>query len=217
MRTDNNGNIGQMRSKKKNKKHKSRIFIGIGVLLIAAALLLTGYNVWRNHRAGAYSAKILSAIEKKNFTAIQTETGRSLYEMYPEMEMPTVMIDGQAYIGVLKIPALGLELPVLSEWSYTGLNLAPCRYKGSAYQGNLIIAAHNFRQHFGNLQNLGAGEPIEFTDADGNHFQYQTAEIEVLPGTAVEEMESGEWELTLFTCDYSGRSRMAVRCVEVGE
>ena len=49
-----------------------------------------------------------------------------LYEQYPEMEMPTVKLDGRNYLGVLKIPALGLELPVMTDWSYPKLKIAPC-------------------------------------------------------------------------------------------
>ena len=36
--------------------------------------------------------------------------------------------------------------------------------------------------------------------------------METLMPTAVEEMESGDWDLTLFTCTVGGRTRVAVRC-----
>ena len=52
---------------------------------------------------------------------------------------------------------------------------------------------------------------------DGNLFSYQVAELEELPGNAVEDMESGIWDLTLFTCTYGGRSRITVRCDEITE
>ena len=40
----------------------------------------------------------------------------------------------------------------------------------------------------------------------------------VMPdGTAVEEMEAGEWDLTLFTCTPDSRSRVTVRCVRTQE
>ena len=53
-----------------------------------------------------------------------------------------------ACIGILEIPALDLNL-VISSWSYSSLRLAPCRYSGSAYKGDLVIAAHNYQSHFG--------------------------------------------------------------------
>ena len=126
--------------------------------------------------------------------------------------MPTETVDGNAYIGVLELPSLELKLPVLSEWSYSGLKLAPCRYAGSAYLNNMVIAAHNYSTHFGYLGNLAQGDEVVFTDVDGNVFRYQVLEVETLSPFAVEEMTDGDWDLTLFTCTISGRSRVTVRC-----
>lgn len=57
-------------------------------------------------------------------------------------------IDGIKYIGVLEVPELSLQLPVMSHWSLAGLKIAPGRYKGSVYKRNTIIAGHNYRSHF---------------------------------------------------------------------
>lgn len=42
-------------------------------------------------------------------------------------EMPVVMLDGYEYVGYVEIPALELKLPVMSDWDYNRLTLAPCR------------------------------------------------------------------------------------------
>lgn len=138
-----------------------------------------------------------------------------LYEQYPEMEMPTVKLDGRNYLGVLKIPALGLELPVMTDWSYPKLKIAPCRYSGSIYQGDLVVMAHNYAQHFGRIKNLNPGDAVLFTDIDGNVFHYQVAAIETLHPTDVENMTAGEWPLTLFTCTTGRTHRVTVRCESV--
>ena len=134
------------------------------------------------------------------------------YILNPEMEMPVLEIDGVDYIGILTIPALGLELPVASRWSYAKLKLAPCRYEGSAYLDSLVIAAHNYPSHFRNLKQLILGDTVVFTDVDGNVFQYEVAAMETLAPTNVEEMVFSGWDLTLFTCTIGGQSRIAVRC-----
>ena len=136
------------------------------------------------------------------------DAGLPEFIRYPAMEMPTVTIKGEAYIGTLRIPTLDLELPVISQWSYPGLKLAPCRYWGSAYQENLIIAAHNYKAHFGRIKSLEIGAPVAFTDVDGNHFHYVVEEIETLSATAREEMKAGGWPLTLFTCTPGGQSQL---------
>ena len=52
---------------------------------------------------------------------------------------------------------------------------------------------------------------------DGNRFIYAVSGTEQLPGTAIEEMESGDWDLTLFTCTIGGAARVTVRCVLTAE
>ena len=127
------------------------------------------------------------------------------------MEMPVETINGIDFIGVLRIPALELELPVISEWNYPNLKTAPCRYSGSAYLNNLIICGHNYTSHFGTLKNLWEGDIATFTDMDGNVFTYKMVERETLNPTDIEGMESGNWDLTLFTCTVGGQSRVTIR------
>lgn len=203
---------------------RGKICTGIGLLLLAAALFLAGYNLWSDAKAGRTADTVLEQLapeleEKKDISLPSLPSGESLEEVYipdyilnPEMEMPVEEIDGQKYIGVLRIPALSLELPVIREWSYPSLQIAPCRYAGSAYLNNMIIAAHNYYSHFGYLKNLSQGDEITFTDMDGNEFRYEVAELETLSPFAIEEMTSGDWDLTLFTCTVGGQSRVTVRC-----
>ena len=198
----------------------------IGLLLLAAALFLTAYNLWSDEMA-SISANM--ALEQLN-TDVQENTsmvlpalpsGKSLEEAYipdyilnPEMDMPEEDVDGQKYIGVLRIPDLSLELPVISNWSYPNLKNAPCRYAGSAYMNNMVIAAHNYYSHFGHLKDLSPGDEVTFTDVGGNVFQYEVSALEILSPFAVEEMTNGDWDLTLFTCTVGGQSRVTVRCVQ---
>ena len=198
-----------------------------GLLLIAAALALTGYNLWEDRRAAEAARQALEAMEAversqaeappQEETPEEPEPSVPEYVLHPDMEMPTVEINGVEYIGTLAIPTLGLELPIVSAWSDALLDLAPCRYTGSAYLDDLIIAGHNYRGHFGSLYRLAPGDEVQFTDAAGNVFSYAVSEIQELPGTALEEMEAGDWDLTLFTCTLSRTSRVTVRCERAEE
>ena len=133
----------------------------------------------------------------------------------PDMEMPVVTVEGRDYIGLLSIPALGLELPVISDWDYPALRVAPCRYAGSAYQNNLVIAAHNYASHFGRLNQLSPGDGVQFRDTEGNLFSYQVADLEILEPYDVEQMTAGGYDLTLFTCTLGGSQRLTLRCSRV--
>ena len=183
-----------------------------GLLLIAAALLLQGYNLWDQARADRLAAEQLRALK---LAMADRDTENLPFD--PDMEMPTVTIDGYEYIGTLEIPCIGISLPVMSQWSYSRLKVAPCRYAGSLYRGDMIIAAHNYKRHFGLLKTVPPGETVIFTDVDGRVFSYAVADMEILPGTAVAEMESGEWDLTLFTCTKGGRTRITLRCNVVAQ
>ena len=203
-------------------KTKYKVMLGAGLLLIAAALALAAYNVIDAQRAARSAAQALEALSQTTaVSAAEPEEASAddapAYLADPEMPMPTVSFDGNDYIGRVDVPSLGLSLPVISEWSYPRLKIAPCRYTGSAYLDNLIIAAHNYGSHFGNLNRLNNGDTVTFTDVDGNQFTYAVSLIEDLPGTAIEEMQAGEWDLTLFTCTLGGRSRVTVRCERTGD
>lgn len=188
-----------------NRK-KSLCFLIGGVLLIAAGLLLTLYNLWDARRAEREAEAAVQQLERFIPAA---EDG---VDLPADGDMPEVRVDGQLYIGTLEIPSQQLVLPVISEWSYPNLRIAPCRYQGSAYTDDLILAAHNYSTHFGGLSALVPGDEVRFTDMNGNVFCYAVQETVTLQPTALEAMTAGDWDLTLFTCTYGGQSRVTVRC-----
>ena len=176
--------------------------------MLAAALFLTAKNFREERTAAVSSEKILQKL---------IETGKnmpenSLQEEKEEIAMSTVEIDGSVYIGILEIPSLSLVLPVAGEYTEATLKKTPCRYQGSAEGNDLIIAAHNYKGHFGGLHLLEAGDDVSFTAANGTVFSYAVCGKEKLDETAVEEMEAGTWDLTLFTCTLDSKSRITVRC-----
>lgn len=201
-----------VKQKNKNGMKKGTILISFGLLLIVLALSLTVYNIWDEKRAGQEASEVLEKLTEEIDEPTEEAEAEMLYQMHPDMEIPTIMIDGNRYIGVLEIPALDFSLPIMESWSYPNLKHSPCRYEGSAYSEDLIIAGHDYRSHFGLLKKLQQGDQMVFTDVDGNQFVYEVAGKEVLAGTDVEEMKSGDWDMTLFTCTYSGRTRMTIRC-----
>ena len=188
-----------------------------GLLLIAAALCRFIYNEQEAELAAQTAEQALQEIADTTHVLEQPQESEIQpiipdYISDPTMEMPTVEVDGNFYIGVLEIPALELSLPIISEWNNTRLKQAPCRYQGSVYLDNLIIAGHNYKKHFGGLKNLQIGNTITFTDMNEHCFSYTVTALEELDGTAIESMESGDWDLTLFTCTIGGKKRVTVRC-----
>lgn len=182
-----------------------------GALLVLSAAVLAGVNVVLDARAGSAAASVLEEFPVQA-QAIDSSS------LDPEASMPAVKIQDNDYIGVVAVPALDLELPVMSNWSYARLDIAPCRYSGSAYADDLVIAGHSYRSHFSPLWQLSGGEEVIFTDTVGNVFTYEVTSVETVQPTDIELMVGDPddadkgWDLTLFTCTYDSRARVAVRC-----
>lgn len=219
------------------RNKRGTLLITIGLLLIAAALVITVSNIQEDNQAGQTAQAVVLQLEQEIFpSGNESPTDASIapeasspsepegtvftgdfeipdYILNPNMAMPEKNIGDTPYIGFLEIPELGLKLPIMSQWSYENLETAPCRYRGSAYTNDLIIAGHNYSSQFGQLKSLHIGDTVLFYDVDGNLFQYQVAEMETLRASAVEAMEDGTWDLSLFTCTVGGQNRLTLRCI----
>ena len=128
-------------------------------------------------------------------------------------ELKFILLDGEAYIGVLTIPELNLDLPVAMSWSYPQLRQTPCRYSGSINNNSLVIAAHSYRSHFGDIDRLSIGEPVILTDVEGYEHIYEVVKVEIVEPTSVDAVVNSEYDLTMFTCTRDSKSRILVRCM----
>jgi sortase A len=202
--------------------------IAAGLVLLLSAAGLFAYNFHEEQNAQESSDSVLQELTAELPTQgtepdITDETQPTQppelqipnYLLNPYMDLPVRTIEGREYVGILTIPALGLELPVLAEWDEKGAKVAPCRDNGSPYLDNLCICAHNYKAHFGRLNTLKTGERVVFVDMDGHEFTYEVCAFEVLQPNQVTELRQSDWDLTLYTCTIGGRTRFVVRCEKV--
>ena len=122
-------------------------------------------------------------------------------------------------IGILEIPEIQQELPVIGKWSYKLLKISVCRYKGPDpnEKGNLVIIGHNYKSgaHFGDLSELSVGSEVFLTNAKtGQRVRYEVYQIKSIAPDAFSALKSyhGEAGLTLMTCRNNGTNRLIVRC-----
>lgn len=203
------------------------VFLSLGAALIVSALLLFLYNDYEDNKAGRSSEALLNDVQaiiseriKPTFTpkpqaSEQAESSESI-QLTPRPteppELTVVEIDGYGYIGFLSIPDLELQLPVMSDWDYERLKLAPCRQFGSTKTDDLVIAAHNYKRHFGRFSELELGAAVTFTDMNGNVNIYAVTVLETLAPEAVDVVQNSDHDLVLYTCTYGGENRVAVFC-----
>ncbi len=182
--------------------------MSVGVILIGLSVGLLVYNDYESRKAQNSSEALMESIR---LSIDEAGLKEEITDPFDE-EMVIKEIDGYGYIGYLSIPALQLDLPVMSEWDYGRLKLSPCRYYGSTKTDNLVIAAHNYRFHFGYLGKLSVGDRIIFTDMESENHLYQVTAVEQLMPTDVDKVKDSGDDLILYTCTYGGAKRITVRC-----
>ena len=192
------------------------VFLGIVCMLSSVGFIV--YNRWESKNAEGIAQEFLedvqSIMDEKQPEQPLPEDAVSLPNATEKLpaEMPTVKVGSYDCIGILSVPVLNLELPVLTDWSYTKLKKAPCHYYGSYYEKDFVIAAHNYTSHFGRLSQLQAGDIVIFTDVYGAAHYYEVALLETLPKEATLEMIASGFALSLYTCTPGGANRVTVRC-----
>lgn len=202
-------------------KRADIIIIAVGAVLILSALLLLIYNRCEDVRAGQEAESLLASVEaaisvQEMATPNKAESTEALSPPL-DPEMPVVTLDGYEYVGYVEIPTLGLKLPVMAEWDYTRLRIAPCRQFGSSRTDNLVIAAHNYDTHFGKLKELSKGDTVIFTDMEGIVSTYCIEKLETLSPDAVDTVLNSGYDLVLYTCTKGGRTRVIAFCDRAAE
>ncbi len=205
------------------------VFMSLGLCMLLGAFSLILYNRHEAASAAESAQELLpQLIQQIQIESLPTEnedpSSPSDSQNYEDIDLPAIylepkdfvmeelVIEEHAYIGYLSIPKLNLDLPVMSDWDYPSLKIAPCRYFGTVKGEDLVIMAHNYEKHFGRISELYVGDSILFVDIKGHVTVYNVVARDILASTAIEEMTAGEFDLTLFTCTYSGNERVTVFC-----
>ena len=205
-----------------------RLCLMLGSALVLAAVCLYVYDRLEDARAGAQAASAVSQLRQSQSIAVASEAERPAdsAESLPTESLPTEDAESEPgpvsetpkssiereYLGVLTIPALGLELPVQTEWSKANLKVSPCRQCGSAAGGDLVIAAHNYKSHFGRLSSLSEGDEVRFTSQDGAEAVYTVERTAQVSPEEPEALREGGCPLVLYTCTPGGKARVVVYC-----
>jgi len=184
------------------------ICVFLGVVCILSSVGFIVYNQWEDKNAEEMAKSLLENVQS---IIDEKTTGINDTEKLPT-EMASIKVDGYDCIGILSIPVLDIELPVLTDWSYEKLTKAPCHYYGTYYEKDFVIAAHNYKSHFGRLSELQMGDIVFFTDVNGVVYYYEVVLLETLQKEATKEMITGGFDLSLYTCTPGGASRVTVRC-----
>ena len=132
--------------------------------------------------------------------------------------------DGQTYntVGVINIPKINVNYPILSETSDALLKVAPCKFWGPNANevGNFCIAGHNYRnsKFFSKVPTLENGDKIEITDLKGRTITYEVYTkyiVDPYDVSCTSQLTDGRKDITLITCTNDNKQRVIVKATEV--
>lgn len=228
--------------KKKKKMFKFEFFLSVFLLCALSSYAI--YAEYDRNKSEQVSQEILAGIsfepeteiieeevtvvvlnalpEEEEVSEIQTIQTEVVIDV-PE-EQKSVASDGTEYftIGVVNIPSINVNYPILSTYSDALLKIAPCKFHGPNPNevGNLCIAGHNYRnsKFFSKVPTMENGDIIEITDLGGNTVAYAVYDKFIVNPDELEstsQLTGGKREITLITCTDDNKQRHIIKAREV--
>ena len=167
---------------------------------------------------------VLNAIPEEEEIISETQIIQTEVEVEVPEEQRSVANDGTEYytIGVINIPSINVNYPILSTYSDALLKIAPCKFHGANPNevGNLCIAGHNYRntKFFSKVPTLENGDIIEITDLGGNTLTYAVYDKFIVNPDELEctsQLTEGRKEITLITCTDDNKQRYIIKAREM--
>ena len=121
-------------------------------------------------------------------------------------------------IGKIEIPKTGLNIPILSNVTVKGMEVAPCLLYSTGelnQNGNNLITGHNYKNGtiFSNNKNLQIGDKIYITSLDGKRLEYTIYNKFTTTPDDVSYLKrdtNNKPEITLSTCATDNRYRIVI-------
>ena len=193
----------------KIKSYKA-LFICLIFAIIIVAILI-GIKYFKMYTNEHETKRVLAEINQKNENAGSTEV---ISEINQE-------IKGYKVVGIIRIPKIDLEYPILETTSIDSLNVSVTKFWGNEINeiGNVTLAGHNNLNgtSFGRIKKLEVGDKIYLTDIRNNVVEYtvfQTYVIDPNDITCILPVQDGTRETTLITCTTGGKNRYIVKARE---
>lgn len=194
---------------------KLKIYRTILIILIIATILVIGLI------SNKYYKNYLN--DKKNKEIVEVFSNSLETEAQEE-----ITLNGYKVIGIIKIPKIQLEYPILDIETYNPeetkepMKLSITKYWGEKVNelGNLSIAGHNNYDGtmFGKTKQLELDDIVELTDLNGNTITYKIYEKFITDPNDVTILETKDKtirEVTLITCTNGNRERLILKSKEV--
>ena len=191
--------------KKQSKWTLRHICTLAGICLLVVAGILMGSWLMNIHTAKAKTAGYVQAIR-----AFIPTPQAALLEQRSNNTMASLSIDGIDFVGLVEMPVFGSALPVGAAWG--NASRYPCRLSGSIYDGSMQIGATTQPGQYDFYREISAGDPVYFTDMEGNRFSYTVTDIRYQKQADQETLQQQPGDLVLFIQNIYGFEYIVLFC-----
>lgn len=184
----------------------------IGIFLVIIGIAIMIYPFYNNISSKYEQKKLISTyIEDQYQHVSQKDLMPLLNEGFEESEDEAQKVVEKKIdntIGMISIPKINVQLPILYDATESNLKKAAAMVKGTSFpweEGNTAIAAHRGRiagTYFNRLNEIEKGDKVTL-EFSGKKYSYEIYEMfRVLPHeTYVLDNIAGETTVTMITCD----------------
>ncbi|MGN1310849.1 MAG: sortase [Clostridia bacterium] len=195
--------------------NKLNIYKALRVVLVIIAIvvaILVARKFYKESKTENLAKEVLETIKT---TTENSETGEVVKTIDAEM-------GGYKVVGIIRIPKIELEYPILEKTNVESLNISITKFWGNEINeiGNVTLAGHNNLSGvmFGKIKKLVNGDIIELTDTQNITLQYEVFETKIIDPNDIScilPIEEGRREITLITCENGRANRFIVKAKEV--
>lgn len=192
--------------------NKLKIYKILRILLVIVALVLLVFVIhkyYKNHKMEKLAKETISYIVSQ--TEDQDLTSRI------DMQM-----EGYKVVGIIRIPKIELEYPILEKTTIESLNVSITKFWGNELNeiGNVALAGHNNLNGtmFGKTKKLEIGDIIEITDIQNITLKYEIFKKYITDPndiSCIKAEEEGTREITLITCTNGRSNRLIIKAREI--
>ena len=188
------------------------------ILLLILAIIVIILIVKKHTERQVYEEKNKEIVQEfKSAMIVQEET----QSQDVEVQEPIIEFEGYKVIGIINIPKIELEYPILEETTKATMKISISKYWGKEINsfGNVSLAGHNNYDGtmFGKNKKLEIGDLIELTDLSNNTIEYEIYDIfstDPNDVTILQTTDSKIREVTLITCTNGRAERLIIKAHE---
>lgn len=178
----------------------------------------------------AFVITIVLIVKKYGTQELYEEKNEEIVEVFSQTEekideqgLSIIEFEGFKVIGIIKIPAIDLEYPILEQTTDDSMNVSISRYWGGNINeyGNVSLAGHNNKitlTMFGKNKNLKIGDRIFLTDLTGRTIEYNIYDSFITDPDDVSILHTTDEsvrEVTLITCTNGRANRLIHKAREI--